>query len=363
MSCQTMPLLVIDNVLRMMQIEYSSFDPIFWLHHVNVDRLFAIWQAIYPDSYVEPTQAQYETFTINVNDTEDENSPLKPFYNDGTGDFWTSSSARNTTTFGYYYPETQNQNSGAVIQAVNALYSASANTSISRRRRPRRKRRVQQSPELGSYIANGFDVTSRDRPLPNGNDQEVMDMDKSYREWITNIRVPKYALDGTFFIHVFLGDFNSDAATWNTEQNLVGTHTILTNNPISCQGCKQNVDASLVVAGTVPLTRALLKDADKDEVDETDVEAVEKYLQQNLHWRVTKVLDITHPGSAQANNIFQLDGSPVLLEQIQDLKVSVVSSLVTRAESDSEFPTWGDFTVHRDVTHGRPAGLQHGDDA
>ena len=25
----------------------SSFDPIFWLHHTNIDRMFAIWQGLY----------------------------------------------------------------------------------------------------------------------------------------------------------------------------------------------------------------------------------------------------------------------------------------------------------------------------
>jgi tyrosinase len=35
--------------------EVAGFDPIFWLHHANVDRLFAMWQALYPDSYIEPT--------------------------------------------------------------------------------------------------------------------------------------------------------------------------------------------------------------------------------------------------------------------------------------------------------------------
>ena len=270
----------------MTQIDYSSFDPIFWLHHVNVDRLFAIWQAIYPDSYVEPTIAQYETFTINVNDTEDENSPLKPFYNDRTGDFWTSSSARSTINFGYNYPETQNQKSGAVKQAVNALYSVSADTFVSRQRRKQRRHSVQRASDLASYIADGFGITSVDRS------QKIVDTSNTYREWITNIRVPQYALGGTFFIHIFLGDFSPDAATWNTEPNLVGTHTVLKRFPVACQNCNQNVNSHLIVTGTVPLTRALLKDFENGEVDETGIEAVEKYLQQKLKWRVTKVFYI-----------------------------------------------------------------------
>lgn len=30
----------------------AAFDPIFWLHHANVDRLLRLWEAVYPDTYV-----------------------------------------------------------------------------------------------------------------------------------------------------------------------------------------------------------------------------------------------------------------------------------------------------------------------
>jgi tyrosinase len=32
----------------------AAFDPIFWLHHCQVDRLLALWQAVYPGVYVSP---------------------------------------------------------------------------------------------------------------------------------------------------------------------------------------------------------------------------------------------------------------------------------------------------------------------
>ena len=39
------------DLLMIVKLDYSAFDPIFWLHHTNIDRLFSIWQAIYPDRY------------------------------------------------------------------------------------------------------------------------------------------------------------------------------------------------------------------------------------------------------------------------------------------------------------------------
>jgi tyrosinase len=42
--------------------EVSGFDPTFWLHHANVDRLFAMWQAVYPESYIVPTVNTYGSY-------------------------------------------------------------------------------------------------------------------------------------------------------------------------------------------------------------------------------------------------------------------------------------------------------------
>lgn len=76
-------------------IPYSSFDPIFWLHHAyelcdfinvfravtdsmkrQVDRLFAIWQAIYPDSYTAPQVNDFGTFTDPPYSMEDINTGM-----------------------------------------------------------------------------------------------------------------------------------------------------------------------------------------------------------------------------------------------------------------------------------------------
>lgn len=49
---------------HMTYLDYSAFDPVFWLHHAMIDRLFALFQVLHPDSYVEPMNAVQQTFTI-----------------------------------------------------------------------------------------------------------------------------------------------------------------------------------------------------------------------------------------------------------------------------------------------------------
>ncbi len=258
-----------------MQLEYSAFDPLFWLHHTNVDRLLAIWQAIYPNSWIEPSQTTVETATIKSGDTLDGNTPLKPFHKDTAGNFWTSTSARNIGSFGYTYPELQGGTAASVKKAVNNLYGRSAGQTIARRSEiESAESRGEKFGRLGTRAFGGgaYGV------------QVERSTENTYIEWIANLRVAQEALDSTFYIHVFLGDFAPNPASWSIDPNLVGTHSVFKPFP----GTDKKRDR--IITGTVPLTKALRRDADAGKVDIKDEKAVEAYLTQNLHWRVTNVM-------------------------------------------------------------------------
>ena len=66
---------------HMTYLDYSAFDPSFWLHHAMIDRCVALWQAVYPSSYVEPMVAIEQTYTISVGDLKDVNSRKSRLYN------------------------------------------------------------------------------------------------------------------------------------------------------------------------------------------------------------------------------------------------------------------------------------------
>ncbi len=227
-------------------------------HHANVDRLFAIWQTINPSTYVSNTTAASGTATISPGDRITPDTPLKPFHSSINGTFWTSAAVRSTQTFGYTYPEVADNNASCAIQAVNYLYGPSAGkpanqTLASKKRRQSAKRNGVQQPGL-------------------------------YYEWITNIRVSQNALDSTFTIFVFLGDFNPDLKYWLTDPHLVGSHTVFT--PFSSDTEQK---AGVLVAGTVPLTKDLNEYAVANGYDTANITSVEAYLTSNLHWRVVQV--------------------------------------------------------------------------
>lgn len=113
---------------HMTYVPWSAYDPAFWLHHTNMDRITAMWQALNPDSYVKPVPNMEGDFVIPPGTVEDINSPLRPFRKD-ENTFYTAKTARSTRTFGYTYPEIEDwdvskeQLQKNVRRRVNELYN------------------------------------------------------------------------------------------------------------------------------------------------------------------------------------------------------------------------------------------------
>lgn len=112
----------------MSSIWTSAFDPIFWLHHCQVDRLIAMYQATHPGTYVVP-ESRSPTFSLSAPGTDDLFTPLGPFRH-ADGNEWSSDeikTAESIFTYGYAYPEVPNGMSGDALRTftterVNQLY-------------------------------------------------------------------------------------------------------------------------------------------------------------------------------------------------------------------------------------------------
>ncbi|RYP45064.1 hypothetical protein DL768_008536 [Monosporascus sp. mg162] len=109
----------------------TSFDPLFMLHHCNLDRLAAIWAAIYFENPVQTTSYRSGgLFATAKGEDITADSPLKPFYQADGQTFHTSRSVRDITQLGYTYPELQDldldvhQNALRVTELVNDLYGS-----------------------------------------------------------------------------------------------------------------------------------------------------------------------------------------------------------------------------------------------
>lgn len=288
---------------HMTYIDYSAFDPVFWLHHAMVDRCFAMWQIVNPGSYVVPKAAMYGTFTTYARQVQDVNTPLTPFYRDTIGNFWNSAQVINTTTFGYAYAETVNSDKRAVVSAINKLYGPGAQSSFL----------------TGVLGTRDLESSSSSRPTT---------------EWIANIRVKKNALNSPFFVHIFLGTFNPDPVSWSFDLNLVGSHFIYVKgfSAILDSPCN-NCGPDQMVSGTIPLTHAIMNQIAAGNLNSLDPEDVDSYLAQNLKYRVTLP-----------------DNTAVSNADVPSLKISIVSVDVQTPVSPAELPVWGEIRGHMDVS-------------
>ncbi|KAH8197341.1 hypothetical protein TruAng_008507 [Truncatella angustata] len=169
------------NTGRFMQNPvYSAFDPLFWLHHANVDRFFALWQAINHNTtyQTQPADITSGTFTQAKNTWMTADSPLTPFYQGDGQDMHTGRSIASIKTFGYTYPEINDWSMSPehtrqlVIRQVNQMYGPykieikpGRSTAIPYRHLQRQRReRDALNTERQYYVQIGVDRSELDLP-------------------------------------------------------------------------------------------------------------------------------------------------------------------------------------------------------
>ncbi len=260
-----------------------------------IDRSFALWQAINNDSYVEPMATLDQTYSFATGQVVNADSgtkarldaikwiadiplALEPFHSDAAGDFWTSTSARSIRTLGYTYADLGDGSVSAVKAAVNTLYGNSAGSSALSRRGDSRSEIERELPGASNPDAQA------PAQVTNG----------KYQEYLANIVSQKFALNGSYAIYVFMGDFNDTPSEWSMSPNLVGTHAVsaalsavdAASNP---QMTRRQMDNAIQVSGTLPLTSMLLAKVQSGELPCMDIPTVTTYLLDNLQWRVGDV--------------------------------------------------------------------------
>lgn len=308
------------NAGHMTFIPISSYDPIFWLHHTNVDRYFAMWQRLH-SGYVQNQVAPTASWTIAQGSTQGIDSPLTPFYKDNSGNFWTARQVQDWTTLKYTYPEFANSDgtSASISRYINNLYGpgATANAGSSKREAS------PQSGLLGKVLSIGNPLVAK-----NG----------SLYEYTANIKTPRYFFGTSYSVFVFNGPPTSeDPQSWYFDQKLIG--------PMGVAAGATSEDESLhpkdlIISGSIPLTRTLQNLVGNAGILSGLAEAlVVPFLAKNLEWRVLGP-----------------NGQSVDPATIPGFSVTVAASTASQSGSDDVLPTFSDFVELLDVTKGRAGG-------
>ncbi|KAI1078064.1 hypothetical protein F5B20DRAFT_239672 [Whalleya microplaca] len=114
-----------------LSLDTTGFDPLFMLHHTNLDRLVALWVAIHMNyTHQSETYTSGGLYGTAKGDNITAESPLKPFYQADGKTFHTGISVASLRIFGYTYPELnvwdldRERGRKTVINHVNTLYGS-----------------------------------------------------------------------------------------------------------------------------------------------------------------------------------------------------------------------------------------------
>ncbi|KAF9701036.1 hypothetical protein EKO04_000503 [Ascochyta lentis] len=322
-------------------LDISSFDPIFWLHHTNMDRLLAMYQLIVPNTYVANGNINHPMAQWQQGEAKNSYTPLKPFTKNTKGDYFTSQDVKETRVLGYHYPETSERSYSQVARAVTSLYGAGGRT-LSKRASN------ETAAETGQYLG---------RPFKEGDYHHVL-----------SVVANKYAMEGSYTVHCFIGKPGSNSTApysnstapysvsnsttpytngtdseadydpstdYTQDPNYVGAYGVL-GGSMAGGG---NATYPVMTEGALPLTTCLQGKEAEGSLKSLHPDDVEPYLAENLYYKVVGVKGELNP------------------DEIPDFHVYAKCTKVTPAASDDELPDLSaPYQRLPKATENKPAG-------
>jgi tyrosinase len=324
----------------------AAFDPIFWFHHCNVDRIFAIWQALHPKAWF-PRGGRDSKERSTKPESEKDLLPFYKFQCELGRLFYDSDWARDTESFGYTYPdldglhsprtvwrEVYNRYIWSIRIAPSSKFSkppsdmmpldlnkaqvfqfngqgghptpTNSNTGVSETRIVYKRVASSGSDTLtttetrtiyrrtSSYGSDNLSPRSR-----NGDDYGFPppdnDIDPYFdREWYIDNVVKRNALNGPFTIYFFLcpkSRFPDHEEDYATSPYLAGINHVFAAPREVCDNCGQQDAAGFLASDTVPITPLLLDYIAEGTLQSMRTEHVRPFLVKYLRWRIVYVSD------------------------------------------------------------------------
>jgi tyrosinase len=292
-------------------VPQSAYDPVFWLHHTAVDRVFAIYQAAYPEKWLEQAAEMGSSMWYTQGTMKDATSGLEPFHQTSDGVMWTSDNLRDTHSLNYVYDDLNSQGAAPLI---NSLYGNQGQEFKAGSSEKGFIAKRGKAKTLGGYLNNVLTP-----PL----------LDGKTTEFIASVEVDAMRMNGSFTIFLFDGPFNEeDASDWYSEENMIGFHGFFAS--------PNAMDSDSKVRAGISITDALFSRTLGGLLDDLTNGGVSSYLKNKIDWRV---VDST--------------GCIKEAKDVPGLKVDVISSEVEIPKDNNVLPTWGAFEILHEITEGK----------
>ncbi|KAG1750495.1 common central domain of tyrosinase-domain-containing protein [Suillus paluster] len=322
--------------------DYAGYDPIFYLHHANVDRLLALWEWCYTEYWMENgyehdgeqypwTQAR-GTYAQVYNEQLLPDGPLQPFRTE-QGDYWTSSQARflheEAYPKYYSYPE-------FVGIKVNQAATSSEERAAARKK-------------VATYY--GFDpqtkakqVTShawKHLPVPNQDDPAVPadhTVIPNYRTFVVHVKLPEYAYNRAYSFQLH------HKGNAHSAPQLVGTTTVFARPDHSpCKACAVRRETGSVVRGMIPIPSELIESIIKSNMGSESAATFDKTLADIKKEFVGKLVDTTGSELAGAEGGLEAPCVPkhrAASRRVTPVEIALVSVAVAEHAEDKDRPVY-----------------------
>ncbi|KAF5005500.1 hypothetical protein FDECE_8078 [Fusarium decemcellulare] len=340
---------------HMSHVPVAAFDPIFWLHHCNVDRLIAIWQVLHEDSWFVDNDVRNKeqgNFFLEIGHDDKPSDMLRPF-RDGNGNYYTSESAREVTGLGYTYKGLEKW----LYKNPDGTYNKQQHLADLHEALLRDYGSSWKAAQASNFSEDPGEDTGVKLMSFKDFGRDPVDL-IGLPDYVVDVVYEKFALNGRMFtIDIFIGEVPSQPPyVFQETDSLVGqvvnfSSEVPDPEARGCANCRDQQADKVLSSGRVILTNALITRW-KNQIPHTptrtngarvlesmDPDSVIKFLKDNLHWRVTSM------------------GQEVdISSQIPSLRISLAVGKADHYADRTKMSRFYDYKDAHAVTAGRPGG-------
>jgi len=199
----------------------AAFDPVFWLHHAFVDRLFTVQQKLYPGNQLVDQVQRSTTYMSQDSETIGNETPLYPFRKNSAGDFWKAGDVYDETQFNYYYADVRPQDSSNTIRSM--LYNKYGGGSAAARRRKRDVSSTNGTDAIeyqySAALLSGKFMHTTELYLDNQTDNVIAS--KSYAGMPYNPNAPNITVAATIDLSAVVDQLEANGTISSTDPDVV----------------------------------------------------------------------------------------------------------------------------------------------
>jgi tyrosinase len=324
--------------------DYAAFDPFFYFHHSNVDRLLALWEWCYTDYWMNEgythdgqtypwTQARgtYAQVYNAALEPTGENGLLVPFRNED-GSYWTNEQTRFLTPNAYPKYYSYKEFLGVKVD------KPAANLQAQQEARARIAKYYSIDPQAAaSHASSGTTPPPLAHvPVPGVGEVDLPANFKSirgFRLFIILVRLPEHAFGRSYNLQIYY-----------KEKQLVGNVTVFTREDNSpCKACAFRRDTGAIVRGVISLQPSLVNEIIVNSGIDRSKNTMEITTGLITKALSGKLLDLS--GKVLASASGGEDAAPVssrdaAAKRVQPVEISLLSSAVAEHSDDKNKPVY-----------------------